>query len=44
MPAYAGYDWPFPALPAPAFWLRAEWSLPQLLGYFSQLFRDRALS
>ena len=34
---YAGYDWPFPALPAPSLWLDAEWSLPQLLGYLGSL-------
>jgi SAM-dependent methyltransferase len=34
---YAGYAWPFPALPAPSLWLSAEWNLPQLLGYLSSL-------
>ena len=34
---YAGYDWPFPALPAPALWLSADWNLPQLLGYLGSL-------
>ena len=34
---YAGYAWPFPALPAPALWLTAEWNLPQLLGYLGSL-------
>ncbi len=34
---YAGYAWPFPALPAPALWLTAEWTLPQLLGYLGSL-------
>ena len=34
---YAGFDWPFPALPAPALWLTAEWNLPQLLGYLGSL-------
>lgn len=34
---YAGYDWPFPALPTPALWLTAEWNLPQLLGYLGSL-------
>ena len=33
--AYAGFDWPFPALEAPPFELRAQWTLPRLLGYFS---------
>ncbi len=30
---YAGYDWPFPALPAEAGWLEAEWSLQRFLRY-----------
>jgi SAM-dependent methyltransferase len=34
---YADYAWPFPALPAPAPWLTAEWNLPQLLGYLGSL-------
>jgi SAM-dependent methyltransferase len=34
---YAGYAWPFPALPAPALWLTAEWNLSQLLGYLGSL-------
>ena len=34
---YAGYAWPFPAVPAPALWLTAEWNLPQLLGYLGSL-------
>lgn len=33
--AYAGYAWPFEPLAVPAFELRAEWSLPRLLAYFS---------
>lgn len=33
--AYAGFDWPFPRLETPAFELRAQWTLPRLLGYFS---------
>ncbi|MCF7222084.1 class I SAM-dependent methyltransferase [Marilutibacter chinensis] len=33
--AYAGYDWPFPALPAPALWLEADWSLPRFLRYLA---------
>lgn len=33
--AYAGFAWPFPAIRAPAFELRAQWTLPRLLGYFS---------
>ncbi len=32
---YAGFDWPFPAIRAPEFELRAEWPLPRLLGYFA---------
>lgn len=34
---YAGYDWPFPALPAPPLWLEAEWSLAQFLRYLSSM-------
>lgn len=34
---YAGYDWPFPALPAPGLWLEAEWSLPHFLRYLSSI-------
>ncbi len=33
--AYAGFDWPFAALDAPAFELCVQWTLPRLLGYFS---------
>ena len=33
--AYAGYAWPFPAIDAPAWTLRAEWPLARLLAYFS---------
>lgn len=33
--AYAGYDWPFEAIKAPAFALDADWPLPRLLGYFA---------
>jgi SAM-dependent methyltransferase len=33
--AYAGFDWPFPALEVPSFELRARWTLPRLLGYFA---------
>ena len=32
---YAGYDWPFAALPVPALWLEAEWSLTRFLRYLS---------
>jgi SAM-dependent methyltransferase len=43
--AYAGFDWPFPAIRAPGFELRAQWTLARLLGYFSsysatQRYRD----
>ena len=34
---YAGYDWPFPALPTPRLWLEAEWSLSQFVRYLSSL-------
>ncbi|HVK52264.1 MAG TPA: class I SAM-dependent methyltransferase [Pseudoxanthomonas sp.] len=35
---YTGYDWPFEALPTPKdMWMAADWTLPQLLGYFSSL-------
>ena len=33
--AYDGVEWPFPAIDAPRFELRARWTLPRLLGYFS---------
>ena len=33
--AYAGFEWPFPAVRAPEFALRAQWTLPRLLGYFA---------
>ena len=32
---YASFDFPFDAIDAPRFELRAEWTLPRLLGYFS---------
>ena len=32
---YASFDFPFEPIAAPAFELRAEWTLPRLLGYFS---------
>jgi SAM-dependent methyltransferase len=32
---YAGFAWPFAPVAAPAFELRAQWTLPRLLGYFS---------
>jgi SAM-dependent methyltransferase len=35
---YAGFDWPFPALPAPAtLWLEAEWPLPHFLRYLASM-------
>ena len=34
---YAGYDWPFPAMPAPSLWLDADWSLAQFLRYLGSL-------
>ena len=33
--AYASFDWPFAPLTAPELELRAEWTLPRLLGYFA---------
>ena len=33
--AYASFDWPFEAIRVPDFELRAPWTLPRLLGYFS---------
>jgi len=33
--AYADFDFPFEEIEAPRFDLRAEWTLPRLLGYFS---------
>ena len=43
--AYASFDWPFEPIRAPEFELRAQWTLPRLLGYFSsysatQRYRD----
>lgn len=43
--AYAGYRWPFPALPTPALEMAVDWPLPRLLGYvssFSAVARHRA--
>lgn len=34
---YAGFAWPFPALPSPPLWLEAEWSLAQFLHYLSSM-------
>jgi len=33
--AYAGFEWPFPAIATPEFPLLAQWTLPRLLGYFA---------
>lgn len=33
--AYAGFDWPFPALECPRFGMAATWDLRRLLGYFA---------
>jgi len=33
--AYASFEWPFVPIAPPAFELRAQWTLPRLLGYFS---------
>jgi SAM-dependent methyltransferase len=33
--AYAGFAWPFERIEPPVFELRAEWTLPRMLGYFS---------
>jgi SAM-dependent methyltransferase len=33
--AYAGFEFPFDRIEVPRFELRAEWTLPRLLGYFS---------
>jgi SAM-dependent methyltransferase len=38
---YAGFAWPFAALDAPVFELRAQWSLPRLLGYFASYSASR---
>lgn len=34
---YAGFHWPFPALPAPTLWLEAEWSLAHFLRYLASM-------
>ncbi|MFC3551533.1 class I SAM-dependent methyltransferase [Lysobacter cavernae] len=34
---YAGYAWLFPALPAPALWLEADWTLPHFLRYLASI-------
>jgi SAM-dependent methyltransferase len=33
--AYASFEWPFVPVEAPSFDLRAQWTLPRLLGYFA---------
>jgi SAM-dependent methyltransferase len=33
--AYAGFDWPFPAVEAPVFAIEADWPLARLLAYFA---------
>lgn len=39
--AYAGFDWPFPAIDAPAMAIEADWPLPRLLAYFSSYSASR---
>lgn len=34
---YAGYEWPFAALPVAPLWLEVEWSLSRFLGYLNSL-------
>ena len=34
---YAGFAWPFPALPTPELWLEAEWTLPHFLKYLGSM-------
>jgi SAM-dependent methyltransferase len=34
---YAGFDWPFPALPASRSWLEMEWTLPRFLAYLASM-------
>lgn len=34
---YAGFDWPFPALPAPSPWLETGWTLAHFLRYLSSM-------
>ncbi|MEH6416330.1 class I SAM-dependent methyltransferase [Pseudomonas sp. CGJS7] len=34
---YAGYQWPFAALPTAPLWLEAEWGLGRFLGYLNSL-------
>lgn len=41
--AYAGFDWPFEAVEAPAFPLEADWPLARLLGYFSSYSATRRM-
>lgn len=39
--AYAGFDWPFPVIDAPALAMEADWPLPRLLAYFSSYSASR---
>ncbi|MDH5822371.1 class I SAM-dependent methyltransferase [Luteimonas sp. RD2P54] len=39
--AYSGFDWPFPAIPVPAFAMAAEWPLARLLAYFASFSATR---
>lgn len=39
--AYAGFDWPFPAIDAPTFTIEADWPLARLLAYFSSYSASR---
>lgn len=39
--AYAGFEWPFQRVPAPAFAMTARWTLPRLLGYFASYSASR---
>jgi len=34
---YAGFEWPFPALPAQRMWLEVEWPLPHFLRYLASM-------
>lgn len=39
--AYAGFDWPFEPVAAPAFAMTARWTLPRLLDYFASYSASR---
>ena len=41
--AYAGFEWPFPAIAAPAMAIEADWPLSRLLAYFSSYSASRRL-